>query len=100
MSGSTLFDTGTLQVLAQENMANAPYLIAPGAAFNAESTQGGRVFSPDGTLLFAGFDSAPQTNPPSPPNVSQLLVNDPANLLIQTALHLPDKLSGTIGSAR
>ncbi len=94
MSGSTLFDTGTLQVLAQENMANAPYLIAPGAAFNAESTQGGSVFSPDGTLLFAGFDSAPQTNPPSPPNVSQLLVNDPDNLLIQTALQLPENLSG------
>jgi len=37
MSGAALFDSGTLQILAQQrNMANAPYLLAPNAQFNME----------------------------------------------------------------
>lgn len=94
MSGAALFDSSTLQVLAQENMANAPYLIAAGTNFNLETNQGGSVFNPDGSMLFAAFDIAPVTNPPSPPNVSQLMLNDPDNLLIQTALQLRENLSG------
>jgi len=94
MSGAALFDSGTLQILAQENMANAPYLLAPNAQFNLESQQGGSVFSPNGSTLYAGFDIAPQTVPASAPNVSQLMLNDPDNLLIQTALQLPENLSG------
>jgi uncharacterized protein (TIGR03437 family) len=94
MSGAALFDSSTLQILAQENMANAPYLLAPNAQFNLESLQGGSVFSPDGSALYAGFDISPQTVPASAPNVSQLMLNDPDNLLIQTALQLPENLSG------
>src|SRR5258706_6611106 len=94
MSGAALFDSGTLQILAQQNMANAPYLLAPNAQFNLESLQGGSVFSPNGSTLFAAFDISPQTVPAAAPNVSQLLLNDPDNLLIQTALQLPENLSG------
>lgn len=94
MSGSTLFDATTLQVLAQENLANAPYMVQPGTQFNIETNQGGSAFSPDSSVLYAGFDIAPQTNPPTRANVSQLMLNDPDNLLIQTAFQLPENLSG------
>jgi uncharacterized protein (TIGR03437 family) len=94
MSGAALFDSNTLQVLAQENMANAAYVLPGNAQFNLESLQGGSVFSPSGSTLYAAFDISPQTVPASAPNVSQLLLNDPDNLLIQTALQLPENLSG------
>jgi len=100
MSGAALFDSGTLQMLAQENMANAPYVLGPAAQFNLESLQGGGVFSPNGSILYAGFDIAPQTVPASAPNVSQLMLNDPDNLLIQTALQLPENLSGKMVMTR
>ncbi len=96
MSGSTLFDTATLQVLAQENLANSPYLITAGTQFNTETNQGGSVFSPDGTILYGAFDIVPLTNPASRPNISQLIFNDPDNLLIQMALQLPENLSGKL----
>ena len=96
MSGSTLFDTSTLQVLAQENLANSPYQIATGTQFNTETNQGGSVFSPDGSVLYGAFDIAPQTTPASRPNISELLFNDPDNLLIRMALQLPENLSGKV----
>lgn len=94
MSGSTLFDTTTLQVLAQENLANSPYLIQTGTNFNIQTNQGGSVFSPDGSVIYAAFDISPQTNPPTRPNISEFLFNDPDNLLIQMALQMPENLSG------
>lgn len=98
MAGFTLFDTATLQVIAQENAANAPFLFTTAtntsgtAAFNTQANQGGSVFSPDGTVLYAAFNTAPllATNP----NVKELLINDPDNLLIQLGLQLPENLSG------
>ncbi len=94
MSGSTLFDTVTLQVLAQENLANSPYAIATGTNFNIETNQGGSVFSPDGSTLYAGFDISPQTTSASRANISELILNDPDNLLINMALQLPENMSG------
>ena len=94
MAGLTLFDTETLAVLAQQNAANAPYPFAPGANFNLQQNQGGSVFSPDGALLFSAFNFAPVTTPATRANVSQLMVNDPDNLLIHTALQMPENLAG------
>ena len=96
MSGSTLFDATTLQILAQENLANSPYIIPTGTQFNTETNQGGSVFSRDGTVLYAAFDVAPQTTPASRPNISQLMLNDPDNLLIRMGLQLPENLAGKI----
>jgi uncharacterized protein (TIGR03437 family) len=96
MAGSTLFDASTLQVLAQENLANSPYLIATNANFNTQTNQGGSVFAPDGSVLYAAFDISPQTNPATPSNVSELMFNDPDNLLIQMALQLPENLAGKL----
>jgi uncharacterized protein (TIGR03437 family) len=94
--GPNLFDTATLQVLATENVANSPYPIAFAAntGFNTQSAQGGGVFSPDGLTLYAAFDISPVQTPPAPANVSQLMLNDPDNLLIRMGLQLPENLAG------
>jgi uncharacterized protein (TIGR03437 family) len=94
--GPNLFETATLQILATVNAVNAPYpiTVAAGASFNTQSAQGGGVFSPDGQTLYAAFDISPVQNPPAPANVSQLMLNDPDNLLIRMGLQLPENLSG------
>jgi uncharacterized protein (TIGR03437 family) len=94
MAGSTLFNTQTLQVIAQENAANAPFTFPTGTAgnFNLEANQGGSIFSPDGTVLYAAFNMAPSGAARA--NVTQLLYNDPSNLLINLGLQLPENLAG------
>ncbi|MGB9612055.1 MAG: YncE family protein, partial [Bryobacteraceae bacterium] len=94
MAGLTLFDTETLTVLAQQNAANAPFPFQTGAQFSLTDNVGGSVFSPDGARLYSAFNIPPLSNPPARPNVSQLLVNDPDNLLIHLALQLPENIGG------
>ena len=96
LCGPDLFDTATLQVLAIENTANSPYPIVftANTNFNTQSAQGGGVFSPDGQTLYAAFDISPIQNPPASPNVSQLMLNDPDNLLILMGIQLPENLAG------
>jgi len=94
MAGLTLFDTETLTVLAQQNAANAPFPFQGGAQFSLTDNVGGSVFSPDGAWLFSAFNIPPLANPPTRPNVSQLLVNDPDNLLIHFALQLNENVAG------
>jgi len=95
MAGATLFDARTLQVIAQENTANAPFTFAGAtgtAVFNLQQNQGGSVFSPDGSTLYAAFNTAPLLATRA--NVTELLVNDPDNLLITLGLQLPENLAG------
>ena len=94
MAGLTLFETATLTILAQQNLANAPYPIAANVNFNTQTNQGGSIFTPDGTTIYSAFNIAPTQNPPARANVSQLQISDADNLLIQTALQLPENLSG------
>ena len=95
LCGPNLFDTSTLQVLAQQNLANVPYPVTPGTSFNVQSSQGGGVFSPDGLTLYSAFDVAPVQNAnAAPSNISQLMLNDPDNLLVHMALQLPENLAG------
>ncbi len=97
LCGPNLFDASTLAVLAQQNLANAPYPITPTAAFNLASNQGGGVFAPDGSVLYSVFDVAPVGGAAS---TSQLMESDPDNLLIRMGIQLPENLSGkmTIGA--
>ena len=94
MAGSTLFDTQTLQVLAQENAANAPFTFPSAATtagnFNLQQNQGGSIFSPDGNTLYAGFNIAAT----GAARADVLLFNDPDNLLIQLGIQLPENLTG------
>ena len=96
MAGLTLFDTATLAVLAQANLANAMYPIstATTANFNLQTNQGGSIFAPAGDVLYSAFNIAPTANPAPRANVSQMMFNDPDNLLINQAIQLPENLAG------
>jgi hypothetical protein len=96
MAGSVMFDIATLQVIAQENVSNSPFAFPSGNAanFNTAANQGGSVFTPDGTQLYAAFNINPVQTPAAKANVSQLLINDPTNLLIQMGIQLPENLAG------
>jgi len=94
MAGLTLFETETLTVLAQQNAANAPFPFQPGAQFSLTDNVGGSVFAPDGGYLYSAFNIPPVSSPPARPNVSQLLINDPDNLLIHLALQLAENVAG------
>jgi uncharacterized protein (TIGR03437 family) len=96
MAGLHLFDTQTLNILAQQNAANAPYPFAAGTNFNLQQNQGGSVWHPDGSRILTAFNFAPVQTPAARPNVSQLMINDPDNLLIETALQMPENLAGRI----
>lgn len=94
MAGLNLFETSTLAVLGQQNLANAPYPIAATVNFNVQQNQGGSVFSPDGRTVYSAFNIAPTQNPPARANVSQLQISDADNLLITMGLQMPENLSG------
>jgi len=104
MVGLRLFDAESLAVIAQQNAANAPFPLSVnitaqgfaqvGQQFNLQANQGGSVFSPDGATLYSAFNIAPIQSPAARANVTQLLVNDADNLLIQDGLQLPENLSG------
>ncbi len=93
MCGSLLYDAATLQVLAQQSAANAPYpMTATAATFTTQANQGGVVFGPDGKTLYAAWNIAPVSSTST--NVTQLMLNDPDNLLIGMGIQLPENLSG------
>ncbi|HXS93747.1 MAG TPA: hypothetical protein VN736_04025 [Candidatus Limnocylindrales bacterium] len=94
MAGLTMFDTSTLSVIAQENIANAPFVMANN--FNSAQGIGGSVFAPDGKTLYAAFNTQPTTTPASPPNSSTLLLNDPANLGIRLGIKLKEAIIAKI----
>jgi len=93
MAGPNLFDASTLQVLAQMNLANAPFPVSAATNFNLASTAGGSAFSPDGQTLYAAFDVAPIGHPTGA-RVGQLMLGDPDNLLIRMGLQMPENLAG------
>ncbi len=90
MSGMSLFDIATLAVIAAENNANAPFAFT--SAFNTQQNVGGSVFAPDGSAIYAAFNTAPVANPPVSTQASTLLVNDPANLGIRLGINLPESI--------
>jgi DNA-binding beta-propeller fold protein YncE len=94
MAGLTMYDTATLNVIAQESNANAPFPFS--AAFNTQQNVGGSVFTPDGSTLYAAFNTAANTNPPPPALASTLLVNDPSNLAIRLGIKLPESVVSKI----
>jgi uncharacterized protein (TIGR03437 family) len=93
-SGAILLDGATLQVLAQHNPANVNYPIDPRSALNVQTAQGGAAFSPDGQTLYSAFNIAPVQTPPAAAGISQMMLNDPDNLLVRMGIQLPDNLAG------
>jgi uncharacterized protein (TIGR03437 family) len=94
LSGPMLFDTQTLAVLAQQNTVNSPYTFPATANFNVQTSQGGAVFTPDGTALLAAYNIVPTSVPAAPANTSQMTVNTPDTMLIQLGIKLPENLGG------
>ena len=96
MSGLSLIDINTLQVIAQENFANAPFAFTAtttgATAFNTQQNVGGSIFAPDGSAIYAAFNIAPVTNPPVATQASTLIVNDPTNLAIHLGIKLPESI--------
>ena len=92
LAGLSMFETATLNVIAQQNAANSTYAFPTNANFNTQSNQGGSVFAPDGSVLYTAFNFAPVNSTQS--NISQVMLNDPDNLLIKLAIQLPQNLIG------
>ncbi len=96
LSGPMLFETSTLAVLAQQSAINSPYVFPATANFNLQTNQGGAVFNPDGSSLFAAYNIVPVLNPAARTNASQLTVNTPGGLLIQMGLQIQENLGGKL----
>ena len=96
LSGSMLFESSTLLVLAQQSATNAPFVFPSGANFTTPTNQGGAVFLPDGSELLTAYNLVPVQSPAARSNTSQLLINTPDSLLIQLGVMLPENLGGKI----
>jgi YVTN family beta-propeller protein len=95
MAGYTLYDTATLDIVAQQNNANAPFAFAN--SFSAAQNVGGSAFSPDGSTIYSAFNVASYTaNPPPAPLSSTLLINTASNLGIQLGIRLPESIVAKI----
>jgi uncharacterized protein (TIGR03437 family) len=96
VSGSMLFETSSLLVLAQQNVINAPYVFPTPADFTLPANQGGAVFAPDGSALYAAYNFAPFPSLNLRTTASQLAVNSPDGLLIRLGLQLQENLGGKL----
>jgi hypothetical protein len=96
MAGPVLLDGATLQVLATQSLANAPYPMDPSTSFLAKTNQGGAAFAPGGLSLYAAYNVPPVPSLPGAVPVGQLTVSDPDNLLIKLGLQLPENLAGRL----
>ncbi len=90
MAGFTMYDVATLAVVAQQSTANSPFPFTSG--FNVLQNNGGSAFSPDGTLLYSAFNTAPFSQPATRPQASTLLISDARNLGIDLGIKMPESI--------
>ncbi len=98
MAGSTLYDTATLAVVAQQNNANLPFLITTLAAnpvINVQQNYGGSAFTPGGDTILGAFNVAGNNIRPL---AQALLVSDSRNLGVRLGLRMPESVLGKIVS--
>jgi YVTN family beta-propeller protein len=94
MAGFTMYDTSSLAVIAQQNIANAPFSLT--GSFNTQQNVGGSVFSPDGTTLYSAFNTG-QFNPAGlAPAASTLLISDGQALGIQLGIKMQESIISKI----
>ncbi len=94
MAGFTMYDVGTLSVIAQQNIANAPFSL--NGSFNSQQNVGGSIFSTDGTTLYAAFNTAQFNLPALAPAASTLLISDGTNLAISLGIKMQESIVGKI----
>ena len=90
MAGFTLYGTANLNVIAQQNIANAPFPMA--GAFSTTTNLGGSVFTTDGKTLYSAFNNSTTTTA----TASTLLVSDPRTLAISLGINLPENVLSKI----
>ena len=90
MAGFTLYGTANLNVMAQQNIANAPFPMT--GAFSTTTNLGGSVFTADGKTLYSAFNNSATTAI----SASTLLVSDPHTLAISLGLNLPESVLSKI----
>jgi len=83
-AGFTLYNTSTLNVVAQQNTLNAPFTMT--GTFSTTANVGGSTFSPDGATLYSVFNSSAANQPPT------LLISDARNLAIHLGIKLPENI--------
>jgi uncharacterized protein (TIGR03437 family) len=100
LSGNMLLETSSLLVMAQQNIANSPYVFPATANFATAATQGGAVYAqtPLGAALIAAYNIVPTLSPAAKSNTAQLLFNTTDSLLIQLGLMLPENVLGKMVS--
>ncbi|MEZ5352045.1 MAG: beta-propeller fold lactonase family protein [Bryobacteraceae bacterium] len=102
MAGSTLYDTGTLNVIAQVNTANYPFVVAQGNAnqtlnpnINVQNNFGGSAFSADGNTIYGAFNV--QTGAVNSRPLSEaLIVMSQKNLMARLGLRMPESVLGKV----
>ncbi len=90
MAGFTLYGTANLNVIAQHNIANAPFQMT--GAFSTTTNLGGSVFTSDGQTLYSAFNNSATTTA----TASTLLVSDPHTLAISLGINLPESVLSKI----
>jgi len=90
MAGFTLYNTANLNVIGQQNIANAPFPMT--GAFSTTTNLGGSVFSADGSTLYSAFNNSATTAI----SASTLLISDPHTLAISLGLNLPESVLSKI----
>lgn len=90
MAGFTLYGTANLNVIGQQNIANAPFPMT--GAFSTTTNLGGSVFSADGKTLYSAFNNSATTAI----SASTLLVSDPHTLAISLGINLPESVLSKI----
>jgi YVTN family beta-propeller protein len=90
MAGFTLYNTSNLNVVAQQNIANAPFPMT--GAFSTTTNLGGSVFTADGKTLYSAFNNSTTTTT----SASTLLVSDPHTLAISLGINLPESVLSKI----
>jgi DNA-binding beta-propeller fold protein YncE len=90
MAGFTLYGTATLNAVAQQSTANAPFPMT--GTFSTVANLGGSVFSPDGTTLYSAFNNSASATT----TASTLLISDPHSLAISLGINLPESVLSKI----
>lgn len=90
MAGFTLYDTQSLDAVAQQSPANMPFLFT--GSFNTLQNVGGSAFTADGATLYSAFNAAPFTQPATRPQASTLLISDPRNLSGKLGIKIPESI--------
>jgi YVTN family beta-propeller protein len=96
MAGFTLYDTATLNMIGQQNAANAPFPMytttGQSSSFNAVQNIGGSAFSPDSEILYSAFNVAVFSLPAPRPQSSTLLISNSRNLFIRLGIKMPESI--------